>query len=134
MRLNSNRAQFLDRMLRRFGLKFTGCGNERQQRQMDVDSVSARQIVAQLADRFEKRQPFNVADRTADFDQNEIDVGSLQDEFLNMIGNMGDDLNRTPEEIAPSFLGDDLLINATGRNVILTAGRPAGKTLVMAKV
>ena len=36
--------------------------------------MAARQLVAELADRLEERQPFDVADRAADLDQHEIEA------------------------------------------------------------
>ena len=53
---------------------------------MDVDRVPARQIVAELADRLEKRQALDVADRAADLDQNEIEaLVAAQDEFFDLV-------------------------------------------------
>src|SRR4029078_2119691 len=51
--LDADRTQFLYRMLGRLGLQLAGARDERQQRQMDVDGVFARQIVLELADRLE---------------------------------------------------------------------------------
>ena len=48
--------------------------NVRQQGEMDVDDVSRPQFVAELADRLEKRQALDVADRAADLDDDEIDA------------------------------------------------------------
>ena len=58
------------------GLVFSSpaVGMIRQQRQVDVDDVAARQIVAELADRLEERQALDVADRAADLDQHEVDA------------------------------------------------------------
>ena len=50
---------------------------------MNVDRRTARQVVAQLADRFEKRHGFDVADRAADFAQHEIVIViAVEDEVL----------------------------------------------------
>ncbi len=49
-------------------------GDEGQQRQVDVDGVTARQFIAELADRLEERQALDVADRAADLAQDEIVV------------------------------------------------------------
>src|SRR3974377_2252374 len=46
--LDADRAQLLDRMLRRLGLQLTSAGDERQQREMDIDGVMTRQGVSQL--------------------------------------------------------------------------------------
>ena len=68
VRLDADRAQLLDRMLRRFCLQLAGARDERQQRQMNVDGVIARQLVLELADRLEERQALDVADGAADLD------------------------------------------------------------------
>ena len=72
--LDADGAQLLDGMLRRLGLQLARRRDVRHQRQMDEDGGAARQLVAELADRFEERQAFDVADRAADLDQHEIDV------------------------------------------------------------
>ena len=66
-------AQFLDRMLGRLGLQLAGRRDVGHQRQVDVDGVVARQVVAELADRLEERHRLDVADRAADLAQHEID-------------------------------------------------------------
>ena len=82
-----------------------------------------RQIVAELADRLEKRQALDVADRAADFDQHEIDMLiALENEFLDGVGDMRNDLDRRAEIIAAPLLGDDVLIDAPGRDIVLLRG------------
>ena len=135
MRLDADRAQFLDRVLRRLGLEFARGRDEGQQRQMDEDDMAARQVVAELADRLEERQAFDVADRAADLDQDEIDaVVALEDEVLDRVGDVRDHLHRRAEEVAAPLLGDDLLIDAPGGDVVLPVGAAAGEALVMAEV
>src|SRR5208283_4075626 len=72
VRLNADRAQFLDRMLRRFRLQLAGARNEGQKRQVDVDAMALGEVVAELADRLEEGQALDVAHRAADLDQREI--------------------------------------------------------------
>jgi hypothetical protein len=74
VRLDADGAQFLHRMLGRLGLEFAGARDEGQQREMNVNRMSAWQIIAELADRLEERQAFDIADRAADFDEDEIDA------------------------------------------------------------
>ena len=64
--LDADRAQLLDRVLGRLGLELAGAGDEGQQGEVDIDGLVARQIVAELADRLEERQPLDVADGAAD--------------------------------------------------------------------
>ena len=47
---------------------------------------------------------------------------------------MGDHLHGGAEEIAAPLLGDDLLIDAPGGDIVALVGRAAGEALVMAKV
>ena len=86
---------------------------------MNIDDVAARQIVAELADRFEERQALDVADRAADLDQHEIDaLVAVEDEFLDRVGDMRDHLHGRAEIIAAPLLGDQLLIDAAGGDVV----------------
>src|SRR5688572_24870677 len=53
--LDADRAQFLDRMLRRLGLELARGRDIGQKGQVDEDRLAARQLVAQLADSLEER-------------------------------------------------------------------------------
>ena len=75
VRLNTDAAQLLDRMLRWLGLDFAAT-DHRHQCQMHVDAIIAPELDAQLPDRLQKRQRFNVADRAADFDHADIGIAS----------------------------------------------------------
>ena len=97
--------------------------------------MAARQIVAQLADRLEEGQPLDVAHRAANFHQHEVDMlVAVEDEFLDVIGHMGDHLHGAAEIIAPALLGDDLLIDAPGGDIVLLGGGTPGEALVMAQI
>ena len=74
VRLDADRAQVADAVLRRLGLQLAGGADERHQRQVDVERVLAADVLAELADRFEERQALDVADRAADFDEHDVDV------------------------------------------------------------
>ena len=133
--LDADRAQLLHRMLGRLGLQFAGARDERQQREMDVDRVTARQFVAELADRLEERQALDVADGAADLAQHEIvAVVAVADEILDRVGDMRDDLDGGAEIIAAPLLGDDVLIDAPGGDVVLLVGGTPGEALVMAEI
>ena len=102
---------------------------------MDKDDMASRQVVAELPDRLEERQALDVADRAADLDENEIDaLVALEDEFLDRVGDMRDHLHRRAEKVAAPLLGDQLLIDAAGCDVVLPVGGAAGEALVMAEV
>ena len=102
---------------------------------MNVDRVFARQFVLELADRLEERQAFDVADGAADLDQHEIIfVVAGEDEFLDRVGDVRNHLNGRAEIIAAAFLGDDVLVDAPGGDVVGLGGRPPGEALVMAEI
>ena len=84
-----------------------------QQRQVHVDTLAARLVLAILADRFKERQPFDVANRAADFAEHEIDLISANvEEFFDLIGDMGDHLNGLAQIIATAFFFQHVGINA----------------------
>ena len=72
--LNADRAQVADAVLGRLGLQLAGRADERHEREVDVQRVVAADVLAELADRFEKRQALDVADGAADLDQRDVDV------------------------------------------------------------
>src|SRR6185295_15322901 len=115
----ADRAQFLDRMLRGLGLQFSGTRNERHQGKVDVDRVIARKIVAKLTDGFKIRQPLDVADRAADFAEHEVKTFiAVTGEILDGIGDVRDHLNRGAKVVAAPFARENVLIDATGRDVV----------------
>src|SRR5215510_8807056 len=60
VRLNTDRAEFADGVLRRLGLELAGRGDEWQQRYVNIDRMLFRQLVTKLADRLQERQAFDV--------------------------------------------------------------------------
>ena len=100
---------------------------------MHVNGALATEFVAQLADRLEERQAFDIAHRAADLAEHEIDVVvARQDEFLDRVGDMGDHLHRASEIIAPALLCDDVI--DASRGYIVGLRRRAGEPLVMAEI
>src|SRR4029453_7384656 len=92
-------------------------------------------VIAELADRLEERQPFDIAHRAPDLAQDEIvALVALADEILDGIGDVGNDLDGGAEVIAAALLGENFLIDPAGGDVVLARRRPAGKALVMAEI
>src|SRR5262249_53029437 len=121
--------------LGRLGLELAGAGDKGQKREMDVDGAVAWKIVAELADRLEERQTLDVADGAANLAKNEIiAVVAVTDELLDGIGDVRDHLDGGAEIVAAPLLGQDLLVDAAGGDVVLAAGGAAGEALVMAEV
>src|SRR5262249_3139857 len=122
-------------MLGRLGLQFTRARNKRHQRQVNVRDVPAWQIVAELPNGFEIRQAFDVTHGPTDLAKDEIElIVALADELLDGVGNVRNDLDCSAEIVAATFLGEDFLINAPSRDVVLAGRRPPGKAFVMTQV
>ena len=86
-------------------------------------------------DRLEERQALDIAHRAADLDEDEVEaVIAGADEVFNGVSHMRNDLDRGAEEIAAPLLGDDLLVDAAGGDVVLAVGAAAGEALVVAEV
>ena len=62
------------RVLRRLGLGLAGRLQVGDQRQVDVQAVVLADVEGELADGFEERQPFDVADGAADLGDDHVDV------------------------------------------------------------
>ena len=133
--LDADRAQFLHRVLGGLGLEFARRRDVGQQRQMDVEAVAARLFLAELADRLEEGQALDVAHRAADLDQHEV-IAVIAGRMKSLMASVtcGNHLHRAAEEIAAPLLGDDLLIDAAGGDVVLLVGVAPGEALVMAEV
>ena len=102
---------------------------------MNVDGVVAWQLVLELADRLEERQALDIADCAADLAQYEIVVViAAQDEFLDRVGDVRDHLDGGAEIVAAAFLGENVLIDTPGRDVVRLGGRTSGEALIVAEI
>ena len=103
--LDAEAGQLAHRLLGRLGLELAGRRDPRHQRGVDADRLAAAEVVPQLADRFDERQAFDVADRAADLADDEIEpVGVGQREFLDRVGDVRDDLDGRAEIVAAPLL------------------------------
>ena len=122
-------------MLCRLGLQLAGSRNVGHQRQVHIDGVAARQVVSELADRFHERHRLDVADGAADLAKHEvIAFVALDDEILDLVRDVRNDLNRRAEIVAAPLLGDDVLVDAAGRDVVVPVGGTTGEPLVVAEI
>src|SRR6516225_6281184 len=133
--LDPEAEKFLGRVLGRLGLQLPCRGDPRHQRQMHEEDVLATKLVSKLADRLEKWQALNVAYRAADLAENEILAVEISlDEFLDRVGDVGDDLYRRPEIFAAPFAADHRRIDPSGGDRIAAPRCDADIALVMAKI
>ncbi len=135
VRLDADRAQFLDGVLRRLGLDLARGRDVRDQRQVHVQHVVAAHLDAELADGLEERQRLDVAHGAADLHHADVGfAGAHPDALLDLVGDVRDHLHGRAEVIAAAFLGDDALVDASGGEVAVAAGRRAHVALVVAEV
>jgi hypothetical protein len=100
---------------------------------MQIDALAPRLLLAKLADRLEERQPLDVAHRAAHLAQHEVILlVAVGDEGLDGVGDVRDHLHRGTQIIAAPLLGDDVLVDAPGGDVVRLGGRAPGEPLVMA--
>ncbi len=122
-------------MLGRLGLELAGRGDPRHQRQVHIHDLLAPEFVAELPDRLEERQAFDVADRAADLAQDEIlavDIGL--DEFLDRVGDVRDHLHRCAKVLAAALAADHGRIDAAGSDAVALARGDADIALVMTEI
>ncbi len=137
IRRNTDAAQFLDTVLGRFRFQFPRRADIGNQRHMDIQHVVFAHIFFYLADSFQERQAFNIANRAPDFSNDKIRaviVADPEHPGFNLVGNMGDDLHRAAQVITPAFFGNDRLINFTGSHVGTFGQVDINKTFIMAQV
>ena len=133
--LDADRAQFLDRMLGRLGLQFARARDIGHQRQVNIDDVIARQVVADLADRLQERHRLDVADRAADLAEHEVDIVIAgEHERLDRVGDVRNHLDGPAEIVAAPLLGDDFLVDLAGRDRIGLRGRTPREALVVTEI
>ena len=102
---------------------------------MQEHAVVAAELDAELANGFEERQRFDVADRAADFHHADVGVaGAEHDAALDLVGDVRDDLHGRAEVVAAAFLGDHAFVDAAGREIAVAAGGRAHEALVVAEI
>ena len=102
---------------------------------MHVEHVVAADVLAHLADGLEEGQRLDVADGAADLDHGDVGIGRApQDGLLDLVGDMGDDLNRPPEVVYAAFLTDDALVDLTGSEIVAALHGGAHEALVMTEI
>src|SRR5262249_36661386 len=93
------------------------------------------ELVAELANGLEERQPLDVTDRAADFAQHEVEVVvAIANEVLDGVSHMRNDLDGRAEVIAAPLLGENFLIDAAGGDVVVARCRSTGESFVVAEV
>ena len=139
VRLDTDFAQLLHRVLRGLGLHLARGRYVRDERQVDIADVIAAERDPELPDRFEKRQRLDVADRTADFDDGHFGLGLVtscagQNPALDLVGDVRNDLHGAAQVIAAPLLADHRFVDLAGGEVVALPQPHVGEALVVAKI
>ncbi|MNE81337.1 hypothetical protein D3C80_1779770 [compost metagenome] len=76
---------------------------------MDIHNIVTSDIALDLANSFQKRKALNITNCTANFCNNNVGAGFFaraEHALLDLIGNVGNNLNRTAQIIAATLLGN----------------------------
>ena len=82
--------------------------------QVHVADVVPPDVASELADGLEEGDDLDVAHRAPDLDDDDVDVVGAEaaDALLDLVGDVGDDLDRLAQVVASSLLGDDRRVDA----------------------
>ena len=129
-------AQLGDTLLGRLGLHFARGLDVGHVGEVDIHHVVAAVLEADLADCLEEGQALDVADRAADFDEDDIDVLLVQraDVGLDLVGDVGNHLDRAAEVIAVAFLLQHFPVDPARGEVTLARSWLAGEPLVVPEI
>ncbi len=137
VRLDTDAAQLVDAVLGGLGLQFAAGVDEGDERHVDVDDVLASDVLAELADGFEERQALDVPHRAPDLGDDHVHVGvagHAGDAFLDLVGDMGDDLDRAAEIVALALLADDVVVDGARGDVGVAGEALVDEALVVTEV
>jgi len=104
---------------------------------VDQEGVAPPFLEAHLPEGLQEGEALDVADCAAAFDQEHVGVGVLSDKAeaaLNLVGDMGYDLDAPPKITPLTLLPDDVLVHLTGCDVVQAGELDAQEPLVGAEV
>ena len=134
--LDADLAQEAHAVLRGLGLQFGGRLQVGDQRKVDVEAIFLAHVERELADRLQEGLAFDVAHRAADLGDDHVHAGAVElgQGGLDLVGDVGNDLDGLAEELAPPLLVDHRKVDLPGRVVRVAVQRRVGEAFVMAQV
>src|SRR5690606_29863109 len=133
--LDADRAQLLHRVLGGLGLELAGGGDPRHQGEVDEHRLVGAAVGADLADRLQERQRFDVAHGAADLHQGDVEPrGGGVDAALDLVGDVRDHLHRGAQVVAAALLGDHALVDLAGGDRVAPGQAHVDEALVVAQV
>jgi hypothetical protein len=137
VRVDTDAAELVDRVLRRLRLQLAGVLDERNKRHVDIDDVLRPDLAPELTNRLEEREPLDVADRPADLGDHDVGVARLRDRpdtALDLVGDVRDHLDRRAEVLALPLLAEDAVPDRAGGVVRVPREVLVDEALVVADV
>ena len=137
IRLYTQTLQFLDGVLGRFALMLIGAPQERHQCHMDEQAVGRARLQRDLPHGLHKGLGLDIADGAADLRNNHVSIGLLAypvDEFLDLVGDMGNDLHGRAQILALTLLVQYVPVHLAGGQIGILVQVFIDKALIMAQV
>ena len=104
---------------------------------MDVEGVLGSYIFAHLADGLEEGQALDIPDRSPDFHDDQFRACGFthgHDAPLDLVRHVGDHLDGASQIVPSPFLGDDFVVDLSGRHIVGPRQVLVDKALVVAQV
>ncbi len=137
VRVDTDAAELVDRMLRRLGLELSRRVDERDERHVQVADVLGAGLAPELPHRFEERQRLDVADRATDLRDDDVAVARLRgtaDPLLDLVRDVRDHLHGRAEILAAALLADHPFPDRTGGVIRVPRKVLVDEALVVADV
>jgi hypothetical protein len=123
-------------MLGGLGLLLPRGADEGHQGDVDVEHVVPADVLAELPDGLQEGEDLDVADGAADLGDDHVDFvgGQAPDAVLDLVGDVGDDLDGIAQVVAPALLGQHRLIDRSGGGVGVAVQGHVDEAFVVAEV
>ena len=136
-RLDAHRPELPHALLRGLRLLLPDGPHDRHEGRVDEQDVLLPFLERELPEGLDERHPFDVADGSADLDQDDIGpllLANRADHPFDLVRDMGDDLDRLPEVVpAPLFL-DHGAVHLPRRDVVVSREVHVEEPLVVPEI
>ena len=133
--MNPEAQKLLHGVLCRLGLELAGRRDVRNERDVNRNTVLRTKLSAQLTNRLEERERFDITHRASDLDDRHVDVAcTFADACFDLIGNVRNHLNRGPEILPAALFRDHRIVDSAGGEIVRLGHRRLGEALVVTEV
>lgn len=118
--LDTDGAELLDAVLGGFGLQLPGGLYVGDQGDMDIEDIIPADVDLHLADGLQEGKALDVADGAPDLNYSHVGIvifGNFTDTGLDLVGDVGNDLDGAPRILPPALLLDDGPVDLAGGDV-----------------